>query len=132
MGPPPQRNGDATMVGCTACVCCVTDSQIITANAGDRQSVQRAVFITPCVCFSQVLIVLTSRSICLGHDSLSHFPGPGPRSLVLGYRCGCGDGAVWMQPCFELLCVTKAAPCPVKLPCQSGRAVQWRRGNCIE
>ena len=91
MGPPPQRNGDATMVGCTACVCCVTDSQIITANAGDRQSVQRAVFITPCVCFSQVLIVLTSRSICLGHDSLSHFPGPGPRSLVLGYRCGCGD-----------------------------------------
>lgn len=39
VGPPPQRNGDATMVGCTACVCCVTDAQIITANAGDSRAV---------------------------------------------------------------------------------------------
>ncbi|CAK9041513.1 unnamed protein product [Durusdinium trenchii] len=32
-------SGDATMVGCTACVCCITDAQIITANAGDSRAV---------------------------------------------------------------------------------------------
>ncbi|CAL1155710.1 unnamed protein product [Cladocopium goreaui] len=36
---PSPRNGDATMVGCTACVCCVTSTQIVTANAGDSRAV---------------------------------------------------------------------------------------------
>ncbi|CAJ1344614.1 unnamed protein product [Effrenium voratum] len=36
---PSPRNGDAHMVGCTACVCCVTERQIVTANAGDSRAV---------------------------------------------------------------------------------------------
>ena len=35
----PPQTGDATMVGCTACVCCVTEKKIVTANAGDRPGV---------------------------------------------------------------------------------------------
>eukprot|EP00439_Symbiodinium_sp_Y106_P067654 s3114_g11.t1 len=35
----PPRNGDAHSAGCTACVCCITDTQIITANAGDSRAV---------------------------------------------------------------------------------------------
>ena len=70
--------------------------------------------------------VVTSRSICLGHLILCRtflVLVLGPWSLVIVVVVI--DGAVWM---------TKAVRCPypVKLPCQSGCAVQWRRGNCLE
>ncbi|CAE7372036.1 unnamed protein product [Symbiodinium natans] len=36
---PAPRTADAHNAGCTACVCCITDTQIVTANAGDSRAV---------------------------------------------------------------------------------------------
>jgi len=36
---PPSHSVDVDLVGCTACVCCVTEDQFIVANAGDSRAV---------------------------------------------------------------------------------------------
>ena len=73
---PGQRSGDATMVGCTACVCSITELQVIVANAGD----------------SRAVLCRNGRAIALSEDHKPNDPREKRRIEAAGgwvENCGC-------------------------------------------